>query len=71
MISTLNRLMNGTKKDLLTRASLMLPIVAPSQIVLVTDSTVCARAIQVLDSIIHVTNPDAPANIPPRDTLRH
>jgi hypothetical protein len=66
MIETLNRLMNGSKKDSLTRASLMLPIVTPSQIVLITDSTVCARAIQVLDSIIHVTNPVAPANIPPR-----
>lgn len=66
MISTLDRLMNGNKKDTLTRISLLLPIVPPSQIVVVTDSAVCARAIQVLDSIIHITNPDAPANIPPR-----
>src|SRR5258707_567263 len=66
MISTLDRLMTGSTKDNLTRISLRLPSVAPSQVVIIADSAVCARALQVLDSVVHVTNPSAPANIPPR-----
>lgn len=66
MIGTLTQLMTGSTDDNKTRISLRLPSVTASQIVLVTDSAVCARALQVLDSVVHVTNPDAPANIPAR-----
>jgi len=66
MIATFNTLMTGSSKDNQTRISLQLPSVTASQILLVTDSTVCARALQVLDSVIHVVNPNAPANIPAR-----
>jgi hypothetical protein len=66
MIGTFNRLMTGNDKDNKTRISLQLPSVTTSQILIVTDSAVCARALQALDSVVHVTNPYAPANIQAR-----
>jgi hypothetical protein len=49
------------------RAHLSLPIVDSSQITLVIDPVVCARAGQALDSLNHAMQPDA--TIPPPDTL--
>jgi hypothetical protein len=66
IIASLNSLMTGSSKDSLTRKSLRLPNVPVSEIAIVADSAVCARAMYVLDSVVHVTNPDAPAHIPPR-----
>jgi len=49
------------------RAHLGLPIVDSSQITLVSDPAICARAGQALDSLNHAANPGA--TIPPVDTL--
>lgn len=49
-----------TPADSTTRNRLGLPLVAPSIVALVSDTTVCARARQAMDSLAHATNPQDP-----------
>jgi hypothetical protein len=42
------------------RARMSLPVVAPSEIVLVADSATCAQAIAAADSMVTVWNPSNP-----------
>lgn len=53
--------------DTATRRVLGIPTVQTSQILIVTDSTVCARAGQALDSVATSWNPGAPN--PPAGTI--
>jgi hypothetical protein len=66
MIRRVKGIMSGSTQDEKGRIMLRLPLVTPSQIVLVTDSTVCARALQAVDSVVKATNPKAPAVMPAR-----
>lgn len=47
------------------RDSLQLPLVSASQVVLVTDTLICSRVREALDSMIVATTPDA-INLGPR-----
>lgn len=67
MIRRINGIMSGSTQDEKGRIALGLPRVTPSEVVLVTDSTVCARGLQVLDSLVKASNPRAPAVMPPRN----
>jgi hypothetical protein len=64
-ISLINAIM--VPKDTALRRKLQIPTVSPSQVILVTDSTVCTRGLAAVDSLIHATNPDAPNPIPTRN----
>lgn len=55
-----------TTSDSLLRTALQVPATTSSQISLVTDELVCARAWQALDSTVKATNPAALADAPPR-----
>jgi hypothetical protein len=64
VIYILNRIMAS---DLSAgRDSLGLPLVSPSEVTLVTDSVVCARAGQATDSLVRVWNPTT--QVPPNST---
>lgn len=67
MVRRIKGIMSGSTQDEKARVALMLPLVAPSQVYLVTDSLTCARGLQVLDSVVKATNPRAPSVMPPRD----
>lgn len=56
-IQTVKAMMDSSQSGM--RAQLQLPVVAASQIVLVADTTVCARAGLAADSLVRVWNPDA------------
>lgn len=47
--------------DTVVRRKLGIPAVPATQIYLVSDTTTCSRARQALDSLVHATNPSAPA----------
>lgn len=47
------------------RDSLHMPLVTPAQVLLVSDTTICTRVRQALDSMI-VTTTDDPINLGPR-----
>jgi hypothetical protein len=55
-----------TTSDSLLRTALEVPATTPSQIGLVTDEAICARAWRAVDSTVRATNPDALANATPR-----
>lgn len=57
-------LVNGFKSinssaDSVSRKKLSLPIVPPSEIAIVTDPKVCARAVEAADSVVAKWNPSA------------
>lgn len=56
-IQTLVAMMDTAAARTALRTKLQLPLVAASQITLVTDSTVCARAGQAADSVFKVWEP--------------
>jgi hypothetical protein len=56
----------GSDVDAQTRSEFGVTLVSPSEITLVTDSATCARAGQVVDSLLHVWHPTA--TIPPWQT---
>jgi hypothetical protein len=64
-ISVVNRMMGADRGP--TRASIGLPLVDTSQVTLVSDPAICARAGQALDSLNHALRPEVA--IPPPDTL--
>ena len=66
VIRAVNALMKPESASLRTR--LALPFASPSQIVLVSDSTICAQAGQALDSLARAwapSQPQPPANSNP------
>jgi len=58
-IQTLVAMMDTAAARAALRTKLQLPVVSASQITLVTDSTVCARAGQAADSVFKVWEPSA------------
>lgn len=48
------------------RSKLHIPAAPASQVALVSDDSTCTRARQALDSLIHVTNPNAASTLPQR-----
>lgn len=52
--------------NVLVRSKIHTPAVPATQVALVTDDSVCARARQALDSLIHATNPNAANPLPAR-----
>jgi hypothetical protein len=49
------------------RISLSVPVVSSSRVTLVSDSTTCARALQVQDSVIAASNPSYVTPYPSRN----
>jgi hypothetical protein len=67
MIADIRHLADTTNTSkVAVRARLKLPATDTSQIVLVTNDSICTRARQVVDSLIHADNPSAPNPLPSR-----
>jgi hypothetical protein len=67
MIASVKRIVTGTTQgSAQSRAALHLPALAASKVTLVADNCSCIRARQAEDSVVHATNPTAPAEIPAR-----
>jgi hypothetical protein len=59
VIYQITRMMDSRVDQAQTRGEFGIPLVSPSEITLVADSATCARAGQVVDSLLHVWNPTA------------
>lgn len=59
VIYQISGMMDTAQRMTQIRSDFGIPLVSLSEIVLVSDSAVCARAGQALDSLLHVWNPNA------------
>lgn len=67
VIATVKRLVTGTSQGTAqSRTMLHLPNLLASQVTIVTNDTLCVRARQAEDSVVHATNSSAPAELPVR-----